>query len=143
MHHTRRPREGERLFDNASGNSSPLTGGCATPARSRMRSQRVGWVERKRNPSPFAETGTFISRILCPIERIGAETDPAAKRGIWPIPHARRVTMFDRIEMDVVEMTREIVLVAQGVLPLPPMKNAPLASAGAAGGGAFASRQTV
>jgi hypothetical protein len=38
MHQTRGLRGGERLFGAAGGSSSPLTGGCPAPARSRLRS---------------------------------------------------------------------------------------------------------
>jgi hypothetical protein len=39
----------------------------------------VGWVERQRNPSSFAETRAIIGRIARPIEWVDAETDHEEK----------------------------------------------------------------
>ena len=44
---------------------------------------------------------------------MGAEAHPPAKRGKWPVPHAHCVAVLYRIEVDVIEVPRKIVRVAQ------------------------------
>jgi hypothetical protein len=78
-------------------------------------------LSAERNPSSFTEPGGFIANSAGPIERIGSEPDPAAKRGIRPVPHADCVTVLHRIEVDVIEVTHEVVLVTQRVLPIAPL----------------------
>jgi hypothetical protein len=66
-----------------------------------------------RNPSSFTGPRDFIAGIAGPIQRMGAEAHPAAKRGKWPVPDADDVAVFYRIEVDVIEVPRKIVRVAQ------------------------------
>jgi hypothetical protein len=49
-----------------------------------------GWVERERNPSSFAGLDDFIAGSASPIDRIGTEAHPVAKRGIRPVLQAGR-----------------------------------------------------
>ena len=51
--------------------------------------------------------------------------------------------MFDWVDMDVVDVTGEIVLVANGMLPLAPLPDATLAFGGAAIGNPFAFREAA
>ena len=88
----------------------------------------------ERNPSAFTKPGGFIANSAGPIDRIGTEPDPAAKRRIWPVLHADRVAVLHGIEVNVIEVTHEVVLAAQGVLPIPPLPDPALAFGGAAGG---------
>jgi hypothetical protein len=60
-----------------------------------------------------------------------------------PIPNARDETMFDRIDMDVVDVTLEVAFVANGMFPVPALPYAALALGRAAAGNPFASRQVV
>ena len=106
-------------------------------------SKQVGWVERERNPSSIAGLDDFIASSASPIFGIGTEPDPATKRGIRPVPHADGVAVFHRIEVNVVEVPRRILLVAQGVFPIPTLPDPALALGGAAGGAPFASGQSV
>jgi hypothetical protein len=53
------------------------------------------------------------------------------------------VTVLHRTEVNVIEVTHEVVLVAQRVLPIPPLPNTALAFGGAASRVPFDSRQTV
>jgi hypothetical protein len=64
--------------------------------------QPVGWVERQRNPSSFAETRAIVGRIARPVEWVDAEPDHAMKRRIWPVADPAHMSMFHRIEMDIV-----------------------------------------
>ena len=41
-----------------------------------------------------------------------------------PIPNSRDKTMLDGIDMDVINVSRKIVLIANGVLPIPPLLDA-------------------
>jgi hypothetical protein len=59
------------------------------------------------------------------------------------VPHADRVAVLHRIEVKVIEVPREIVLVAQCVLPIPPLPNPALASGGATGRDSFDARQSM
>ena len=40
------------------------------------------------------------------------------KAAVWPIDHTRDVTVLHRIEMDVVDVTFEISIIANGMLPV-------------------------
>jgi hypothetical protein len=51
------------------------------------------------------------------------------ERRVRPVRDARYQAMLDRIEMDVVDMTREIVAVADRVLPEPPLPQRKIAIA--------------
>src|SRR6266436_3197900 len=51
--------------------------------------------------------------------------------------------MLYGIEVNVIEVTHEVVLVAQRMLPIPPLPNTALAFGGAASRDPFDSRQTV
>jgi hypothetical protein len=50
------------------------------------------------------------------------------------IAHADGVAVLHRIEVNVIEVPREIVLVVQRVLPISPLPNPALGFGGAAGG---------
>jgi len=58
-------------------------------------------------------------------------------------PARGRRGVLHRIEMDVVEVPRKIVLVAQRMLPISPLPNPALAFGGAAGGDPFAFGQSM
>jgi hypothetical protein len=61
-----------------------------------------------------------------PIERINPLLDILVKGGIRPIGHALNVAVFDRIDMNVVGVGGKILLVADGVLSIPPLPDGPL-----------------
>jgi hypothetical protein len=44
-----------------------------------------------------------------------------------PVAHTLYQSMFDRIEMDSIDMLREVALVADGVLPKPPLPKCEIA----------------
>ena len=43
------------------------------------------------------------------------------ERRKWPIPDPRHQPMLDRIDMNIIDMTRDIVVIANGVLPIAPL----------------------
>ena len=49
-----------------------------------------------------------------------------------PIPDPWHKPMLDRVDMDVIHMTREIVLIANGVLPVASLPDTAFAFGGAA-----------
>ena len=49
-----------------------------------------------------------------------------------PIPDPCDKSMLDRIDMDVIDVTRQIVLIANRMLPVAPLPDATLASSGTA-----------
>ena len=73
-----------------------------------------------------------MAGVARPIFGIDAEPDAAVKRRVGPLPNTRDMPVLDRVEVDVVEVTREIVFVAQCVFPVPPLPNPALPFAGAA-----------
>jgi hypothetical protein len=56
----------------------------------------------------------------------------AMKRRIRPISHQGDMSMFHWVEMNVIDVPREIRFVAQGVLPIAPLPDAALRFIGAA-----------
>ena len=65
------------------------------------------------------------------------------ERRIRPIPHALDVAVLDRIEMNVIDMPREIAFIAERVLPIAPLPQAALAFAGTARRNTFVGRQVM
>jgi hypothetical protein len=58
-----------------------------------------------------------------------------------PVSYPRDMAVLHRIEMDVIDVTREIAFVAQRVLPITALPDAALALAAAAGRNSFAVRR--
>src|SRR5262245_65774374 len=58
---------------------------------------------------------------------VGATADPARERRMRPIARSRHQSMAHRIEVDVIEVSREIALVPYEVLPVPALPDRPLA----------------
>lgn len=65
------------------------------------------------------------------------------ERRIRPILHAVDVAVLHRVEMDVIDMPREIGFVAQRVFPIATLPQAALAFTGTAGGDPLAGGQAV
>jgi len=88
------------------------------PRRVTQVEQRVGWVERKRNPSPLAEAAVQrIARTDRPSGGLAAEPHHAMERRKWPILDALHIAVLDRIEVNVVRVPCKIVVVVDRVLP--------------------------
>ena len=81
---------------------------------------------------PVAKIPVMIRDVSCPIRGIDSELYPAVERRIRPIPDARHNPMLDRADVDVIDVTREIVPIANGMLPIAPLPNAAFAFGGAA-----------
>jgi hypothetical protein len=96
------------------------------------------------NPS-YAATRRFTSRrsfrrhpgCRPPNPADNALTHHAMKCRVRPILNAANVAMFDRVEMDVIDMVFEILFVPQGVLPIAALPDRALAFVGAARGKLF------
>src|SRR5215471_10875153 len=54
-----------------------------------------------------------------------------------PIPHPRHQPMLNGVDMDVVDVTREVAFIPNRMLPIPPLPNAAFALGGAASGNPF------
>ena len=52
------------------------------------------------------------------------------KRRIGPIRRVRHETVLDRVEMPVVHVSREVAIIADRVLPVPPLPDPAFATAG-------------
>src|SRR5690606_11177514 len=61
-----------------------------------------------------------------PIRRIHPSTHRAMKGGIRPIHHASDVAVLERVDMDVIRVTTEILFIADLVLPVAPLPDAAL-----------------
>src|SRR5467141_770990 len=70
---------------------------------------------------PLSEIPTAFADISGPVIRQQALSHTPVKRRMRPIAHARYESVLDRIEVDVIDMPREVALVADGVLPEPPL----------------------
>src|SRR6266436_9925026 len=99
----------------------------------------VGWIELLRNPSacrvlrwPFSEIRAIIREIACPILGIDPELHHAVERRIRPIRYPRHKPMLDRVDMNVIDVSREIIVIANGMLPIAPLPDAAFAFGGAA-----------
>jgi hypothetical protein len=62
---------------------------------------------------------TFCLRLLWPFRFIAARRSPAARRRCASTPRALDQTMVHRIEMNVVQMRREIPVVTDRMFPVP------------------------
>jgi hypothetical protein len=81
-------------------------------------------------PISFAETAARQFRyIAAPIRRQKSPRDVAVKGTMRPIASARDQPMFHRIEMNVIDVAREVGIVADGVLPKAALPYAFFASA--------------
>src|SRR6202047_1304740 len=100
--------------------------------------QPVGWVEPLAKPiisprdlRPFAKIPAVIRDIACPILGIDSKLYHTMERRIRPIADPRHNPMFYRVDMDIIHMTRQILLVADGMLPIAPLPDAAFAFGGA------------
>ena len=71
--------------------------------------------------------------IRAPIPVQNAFPHKTVKGRMRPVAGGVHMTVFDRIVMDVIDVPRQVVLVAYLVLPIAPLPDAPLAFAPAAG----------
>src|SRR4030088_2566312 len=72
-----------------------------------------------------------MRNIAGPILWIDSKLDHATERRIRPIPDPRHEFVLDRVDMDIIQMTREAVLIADGMLPVAPLPNSAFAFGGA------------
>jgi len=100
--------------------------------RNAARVASMGWVEPLRNPSPLAEASAIFTVIARPILRIDAEPNHSMERRVRPIDHPANVVVLHGVEMNVVDVTREVVFTAQSMFPIPPLPNTAFALAGTA-----------
>src|ERR687892_667307 len=68
-----------------------------------------------------------------PIEGINPFLDKPVEGGIRPIRHPRHMSVFDGIPMDVIDVPIKILLIADLMLPKPPLPNGTLAMFGSGG----------
>lgn len=91
----------------------------------------------------LAEIVVRIGGVAGPIRGIDAARHQTMKRGMRPVRDAGDVAMFHRVEMNVVDMPRDIVVVAQRMLPIAPLPDAAFGFARAAFGNPLARRQAA
>src|SRR5262245_37802822 len=91
----------------------------------------------------FSKLTCHLSRIATPVDRHVATCNVAMKAAIGPIADASHQAMLDRIVVNVVNVTFEVGVVADHMLPIAPLPNAFIALGGLAfrphiGGGQLA-----
>ena len=86
---------------------------------------------------------TFRRDIVGPILGIYSYFHRAMKRRIGPIPDPSHKPVLDWIDVNVIHMTREVALIADGVLPIAALPNAALGVRGTALRYPFASRNAA
>jgi hypothetical protein len=78
----------------------------------------------KRAHRLLAERPLYLLHIASPIRRKQTAFDITTKAAMRPIGHARNVSVLHRIEVDVIDMTLKIRIIANGVLPVPALPDA-------------------
>ena len=91
--------------------------------------------------APLAEACRMLTEVAGPVLWQQALSHKSVKRGKRPIADTRDKTMLHRIEMNVIDVPREIRFVAQRVLPVTPLPDAPFSLFCAAPRDRFAARQ--
>jgi hypothetical protein len=81
---------------------------------------------------PLTERSIAIRDIAGPIFRISFEFHHTMERRLRPIPDPCHEAMLDRVDVDVIDVTREIVRVANGMFPITPLPDAALGLGGTA-----------
>jgi len=79
--------------------------------------QFVGWVERSDIILRLAFLPTFVERH----NQRHRQPNPQGKRQkrrMRPISDSRHIAMLDRIDMDIIDVTGEIIFITNGVLPV-------------------------
>src|SRR5207302_1355416 len=71
----------------------------------------------KRSCDPFTKTRVTRAHIACPIFRQQALPHIGVERRVGPVAHAGNETVLHRIEVNVVDVTCEILVIANRVLP--------------------------
>ena len=70
----------------------------------------------------------LAGRIACPVQRQPSALHNPVKAGLRPILHSTHQPVLDRVEMDVIHMTLQIIVVANLMLPVATLPDAFLAS---------------
>src|SRR5450432_4227348 len=90
----------------------------------------MSWTRMSLRPCGLRETIStgwlseicfLLADIAGPIFRQQAFSDVAVKRRIGPVAYTLCQSMFDGIEMDIIDMPRKVAVVADGVLPKSPL----------------------
>src|SRR5665213_3750567 len=92
---------------------------------------------------PFAERFAVTGNVVGPVLRIDSTLHHAMKRRMRPVAYPCHESMLDRVDMDIVDMPREIGLVANGVLPIASLPDPAFAPAGTAGGNVLALQEAA
>jgi hypothetical protein len=74
--------------------------------------------------SLLAEFARNLANVPTPIVRQNPALDIGVEAAVRPIAYARHVSMLHGVEMDVVDMALEIGIIADRMLPIPPLLNA-------------------
>jgi hypothetical protein len=85
------------------------------------------------HPLSFAEVSGDVADIAAPILRQQPACNVVMEAAVRPVACPRNVAVFDGIEMNVVDMAREVFVIADGVLPVAALPNSFLAFGDLAG----------
>ncbi len=89
-------------------------------------SLRVG--KAKRAHQSFSKRSLNILQVSTPISFQQAAFDEAMKAAVRPVRDARDISVFHRVEVDVVDVTIEVGVIADSVLPIATLPYAFLSS---------------
>jgi hypothetical protein len=78
-------------------------------------------LRQKSSMRRLSETCSILAGISCPIVWQQALSDVPMKRRIGPIAHTLCQSMFDWIEVNVIDMPRKVAVIADRVLPKSPL----------------------
>ena len=78
----------------------------------------------------LSKPGNIIIR-PCPVSWILPPRDGSPERGMRPIDRPRDEPVFDRIEMDIIDVPGKIALITHRMLPKPTLPNPALSLGGA------------
>src|SRR5690606_17933493 len=106
---------------------------AAASVHSALAAGKAPTALRLRNPLPLAGVARYQCGAMAtvdfprrPIRRIHPSTHRAMKGGIRTIHHASDVAVLERVDMDVIRVTTEILFIADLVLPVAPLPDAAL-----------------
>ena len=91
----------------------------------------------------FSESACRLADAPAPVQRQYPTRDIAMEAAMWPIANLRHMPMLHGIEVNVIDMTLQVGIVANGVLPKTTLPNSPLASGDLAGAAPHVAGQTA
>jgi hypothetical protein len=71
----------------------------------------------------FSERACYVADIATPVSWQQSTRDITTEAAMWPVAHAGCISVLYWIEMNVIDMAREVSVVADGMLPIATLPN--------------------